>query len=113
MTIAALGEIACYIGFLHIAEVEHNLVDYLVDPYRLLNDALNIGEERVRNISLKYLLVAVELRIQQAGILKPVQLHPDRVRRLPELLSQAAKISPRPRVQKELQEEFEAGFGCD
>ncbi len=76
-------------------------------------DAADVGKQRVLLIRRKHFLVFVLPAYQQTRRFKAVEFDPDGVGRFAEFLLQSAKISLRFGVQKEPEQQFDAGFVGD
>jgi hypothetical protein len=74
---------------------------------------MNILVQWMFGICLEQFLVAFCFRFQQSGLFKPVQFQPDGIGTLIKFLGQSPEIGRTPRIQEELQDQFDAGFRSD
>jgi len=111
--VEALSQIADEINFLWFAQVVDYPVDDFVHSHVLAHQTLNVAKKRMLLIGLKHLTHALSGSGEQSGCLKPVELLPDSIGTFAKLRLQSTQIASAAGVQKELEHELDAGFGCD
>ena len=112
LSVFSAGEITYEVHLFDIAELFYDVLDNLVDSHIFQDYGVDIGEERMLCIGFVILFVSLDQGLQQPGLLKLIQLHPDRVGRFTKLLFQAPEISLGPAVEKKLQQHLDTGSGC-
>ena len=65
------------------------------------------------HVGLKDLSIALTGGLQHSRFFEAVQLQPDGIGALIKLCGHGPEIGPALRVEEELQQEFDAGFGCN
>ena len=111
--IAALGVVAHQVHFLEVAQFIGNAFHQLVQAHVLHHHLVEVAKERVVLVGREDLLIAFHFTLQHAGLFELIQFQANGIGTLAEFLLQATEIALAPGVQKELEEEFEAGAGRD
>jgi hypothetical protein len=100
--IDAFGETSGEVGALQVANLAGNLVDDLIDAYCFLQDAPDIGKQRVFGVGPVDYLALMPGAGDQICLLQPAQLLADGIVALPELAFHFSQMAPGAAVQKQL-----------
>lgn len=111
--VSAPGDVTSEIYSPQIAQPFGNPLYDDVQAKVFLHDAVDLIIQRMFGVHFEQFAVPLLLGPEHVGFFETVELKPDRVGGLTELTFQSAKMGRVVRVEKELQQELDAGFGSD
>lgn len=110
--VAAAGVVAGDQGAVYIAEAPDHGFD-LVDSQRFVGESVKLGVQGVVAVGPVVALVAIVLGCDQSGILEPLEFGSYRVGGFAEFFGQGAQVPGCAAVGEELEQQPNAGAGCD
>jgi len=111
--IHAFCQVAFEKDLIGVSQVADDFFDDLVHANIFAHEALNVVEDGVEGVHLKYFSLAFGVCDYESGFFEAVQLEPDGIGAFAQLGGKTSEMPSVVAVQEELQHQFDAGFRGD